>query len=183
MGSVWQAEHVELGHRVAIKVLLPEIGRDADTVQRFFTEARAAARVRNPGIVQVLDFGRTDAGAPYLAMELLEGVTLRARLRMRGVLPVDEAAAIARQVATTHAAAIVHRDLKPDNLMLVADPEVSSGERIKVLDFGIAKLMATDPAAATMTRTGSLLGTPHYMSPEQCRGTGEIDARTDVYAL
>jgi len=187
MGSVWLGEHVELGQRVAIKVLLPQVALDADQVQRFFNEARAAASVKHPGIVQVLDFGRTPAGAAYLAMELLEGETLRARLRARGALGADDAAMIARQVATTlgaaHEAGVVHRDLKPDNIMLVPDPEVASGERPKVLDFGIAKLAEDRWDASVATRTGSLLGTPHYMSPEQCRGTGEIDARADVYAL
>jgi hypothetical protein len=187
MGSVWLGEHVELGHRVAIKVLLPQSVREGDSVQRFFNEAKAAARVRSPGIVQIVDFGRSADGAPFIAMELLVGETLRSRLRAQGQLTIDDAATITRQVATTlaaaHEAGIVHRDLKPDNIMMVPDPEVSSGERPKILDFGIAKLAEGLSGSSVQTRTGSLLGTPHYMSPEQCRGHGEVDGRTDVYAL
>jgi tRNA A-37 threonylcarbamoyl transferase component Bud32 len=186
MGVVYLGEHVELGHRVAIKVLLPELTRNADLVQRFFNEARATTRIRHPGIVQIFDFGQAADGSVYFVMELLDGHSLGARLRA-GVLAEGHAVALVRQVAgalaACHAVGIVHRDLKPDNIMLVADPDIAIGERAKILDFGIAKLADAQYAASLRTRTGSVMGTPYYMSPEQSRGAGHVDHRTDVYAL
>jgi tRNA A-37 threonylcarbamoyl transferase component Bud32 len=186
MGVVYLGEHVELGHRVAIKVLLPELTRNVDLVQRFFNEARATTRIRHPGIVQIFDFGQAADGSVYFVMELLDGHSLGARLRA-GVLAEGHAVALVRQVAgalaACHAVGIVHRDLKPDNIMLVADPDIAIGERAKILDFGIAKLADGQYAASLRTRTGSVMGTPYYMSPEQSRGAGHVDHRTDVYAL
>ncbi len=185
MGMVYLAEHVTLGRRAAIKVLQPALSARSDVVHRFFNEARAATAIPDPGIVQVFDFGRDPQGA-YIVMELLDGEPLDARLERRGRLAPDEAMRIVRQVASTlgaaHRCGIVHRDLKPENIFLVRDPEVASGERAKILDFGIAKL-ASDDTAAARTQLGTIMGTPAYMSPEQCRGTGEIDARSDIYSL
>jgi serine/threonine-protein kinase len=187
MGAVYEATHALLGRRAAVKVLLPMYSQNADIVNRFFNEARAATAVADPGIVQIFDFGHHE-GAAYIVMEFLEGESLEARLRRVGRLAVVDAGRICRQVAMALAAAhrrgIVHRDLKPDNVFLVPDLEVVGGERAKVLDFGIAKLVGDDQARSA-TRTGSVIGTPEYMSPEQCRGanTVQIDHRADVYAL
>ncbi|MCC6996181.1 MAG: serine/threonine protein kinase [Deltaproteobacteria bacterium] len=187
MGVVYVGEHVELGQRVAVKLLLPELSQDQEIVQRFFNEARAATRIKHPGIVQVMDFGRHASGAAYFAMELLEGEALSARIRRVRMLGVQQVAVLGRQacnaLAAAHAQGIVHRDLKPDNLMLVPDPDVVGGERVKILDFGIAKLAAEAQGVSLKTKTGSVMGTPYYMSPEQCRGAGEVDWRSDIYSM
>jgi serine/threonine-protein kinase len=184
MGKVYAAEHTLLGRAAAIKVLLPELSRSQEIVQRFFNEARAATAIRHPGIVEIYDFGWTPDGAAFIVMEHLEGETLRKR-RGRAAMPWSTALALTRQIAgalgAAHAKGIVHRDLKPDNVYLIADPEVPGGERIKLLDFGIAKLLGATEGHH-MTRTGSLMGTPTYMAPEQCRGVA-VDARADLYAL
>src|SRR5262245_34907755 len=186
MGVVYAGRHEQLGHRVAIKVLRHELSRSADMIQRFFNEAQAATAIRNLGIVHVFDFGTMPDGQAYFVMELLEGMTLGARLRQRR-LDYPECCRIGRQVANVlqaaHAAGITHRDLKPDNLFLVPDSEVFGGERIKVLDFGIAKLASFVNSSGMLTHTGALLGTPDYMSPEQCRGAGAVDSRADIYSL
>ncbi len=186
MGAVYAAEHVVLGRRAAIKLLLPSLSSNQELVQRFFNEARATATLDHPGLVQVLDYGHTPGGSAFLVMELLAGETIARRLQRVGRLDYASAAGFCRQAAAAvgvaHAAGIVHRDLKPDNLFLVRDAEVALGERVKVLDFGIAKLTDAGPGVSSMTRTGAVLGTPGYMSPEQCRGPGEVDHRSDVYA-
>jgi len=153
-------------------------------VQRFFNEARAAAAINDPGIVQILDFGSHDDGRVYIVMELLEGEPLDRRLTRVGALPVTDAVRIIRQVANSlgaaHARGIVHRDIKPENIFMVPDAEVTGGERAKLLDFGIAKLVNE---ANFKTNTSAVMGTPAFMSPEQCRGAGKVDARSDVYSL
>jgi len=185
MGVVYVGRHEALGHRVVVKVLRHELSHNAAMVQRFFTEAQAATAVRNPGIVQVFDFGTAADGRAYLVMELLEGQTLAERMSQQ---PLDHSTCcrIGRQVAkalqAAHERGITHRDLKPENLFLVPDDEVIGGERVKVLDFGIAKL-TSDAEPGARTRTGAVMGTPLYMSPEQCRGSGTVDARTDIYSL
>jgi len=193
MGIVYLGRHEALGHRVAVKVLQQEMSRRAEIVRRFFNEAQAASAIRSPGIVQVFDFGTTADGRAYFVMELLEGLSLTERLQQR---QIDEAECcrLGRQIANVlqaaHAAGITHRDLKPDNLFLVPDAEVMGGERVKVLDFGIAKMLdrdgsGADDGNATVVKThiGMMLGTPQYMSPEQCRGAGAIDTRSDIYSL
>jgi serine/threonine-protein kinase len=186
MGVVYLAHHEALGRRVVIKVLQSELCNDADTVQRFFNEARAATAIRSPGIVQVFDFGVTSDQRAYFVMELLEGESLAARLKRRRY-DVAECCRLGRQIANVmqaaHAARIIHRDLKPANLFLVADPEVAGGERVKVLDFGIAKLAGEARSAGVWTHTGLMMGTPYYMSPEQCRSASAADARSDIYSL
>ena len=184
MGAVYAAEHTLLGRAAAIKVLLPEYSVNSSVVMRFFNEAKAATAIRHPGIVEIYDFGYTPDGSGYIAMELLEGQSLTGRMRV-GALRPAHALTLVRQIsgalAAAHAKGIVHRDLKPDNVFIVPDPEVPGGERIKLLDFGIAKLM---PAAGgnSTTNTGAVLGTPTYMAPEQCRGVA-VDQRVDLYAL
>ena len=186
MGVVYVGVDVRLGRRAAIKQLLPALSRDRSIVERFFNEARAAASINHPGIVEVYDVGWHTDGSAFFAMKLLAGDSLARRLRAVRVLPIHIAATLARQVASAlaaaHARGIVHRDLKPDNVVLVADEEIAIGERATVLDFGIAKLFG-DSALSARTQVGSVMGTPSYMSPEQCRGAGEVDHRTDVYAL
>jgi len=185
MGAVWLAEHISLGRRAAIKVLHPEYSHRSEIVTRFFNEARAATSISDPGIVQIFDFGQHTDGSVYIVMELLEGEPLDRRLARCGTLAIADALRIMRQAASTLAAAhahrIVHRDLKPENIFLVHDPEVPGGERAKILDFGIAKLADSD--SGIKTQTSAVMGTPFYMSPEQCRGAGLVDQRSDVYAL
>jgi serine/threonine-protein kinase len=185
MGAVWLAEHLMLRRQAAIKVLRRDAADDEETVTRFFNEARAAAAIADPGIVQIFDFGHADDGSAYIVMELLAGEPLDARLKKQGKLAYPDALRIMRQVASSlaaaHAHGIIHRDLKPQNLFLVRDPEVPGGERAKILDFGIAKLTRDD--AGVSTDTNRFMGTPLYMAPEQCRDARAVDARSDVYAL
>src|SRR6185503_19571992 len=183
MGSVWLAEHVALGRRAALKVLHPQYSTRADIVRRFFNEARATTAIADPGIVQVFEVGEDDDGRAFIVMELLDGEPLDRRLKREGALTLADGLRLLRQVASTlgaaHARGIVHRDIKPDNIYIVRDPEVPGGERAKVLDFGIAKLL--DLPSGGDTRTAQLIGTPKFMSPEQCRGSGRVDQRSDVY--
>ncbi|MEJ7601902.1 MAG: serine/threonine-protein kinase [Kofleriaceae bacterium] len=187
MGTVYRAEHLLIGRDAALKVLHPELSSNRDIVQRFFNEAKATTTIKHPGIVEVFDFGYMESGHAYLVMEFLDGVSLARRLKVATERMAEgEAALLMRGVcnalAAAHAKGIVHRDLKPDNLMLVPDAEAPTGERPKILDFGIAKL--TDIGlAGTATKTGAVMGTPTYMSPEQCRGTGKVDARADLYSI
>jgi serine/threonine protein kinase len=184
MGTVWLAEHTMLGRRAALKLLHPMFTTRPEIVTRFFNEARAATAVSDPGIVQIFDFGHHIDGTAYIAMEMLEGEPLDRRLKRHGRLAIPDALRILRQVASTlgvaHRSGIVHRDLKPENVFLVHDPEVLGGERAKILDFGIAKLTSD---SNIKTHTSAVMGTPSYMSPEQCRGAGRVDQRADIYSL
>jgi TPR repeat protein len=186
MGVVYVAEHSLIGKKAAVKVLLPRFAASADIVQRFFNEAKAAAAIQHPGIVEVFDFGHLADGSAYLVMELLGGESLTARLS-RGPLPLAELVNVAKQTAAAvgaaHEKGIVHRDLKPDNVYLVPDEHMPFGVRVKVLDFGIAKLADEGQPGEVQTQAGEMLGTPNYMSPEQCKGAGDVDARADVYSL
>jgi serine/threonine-protein kinase len=187
MGAVYLGEHTMIGRRAAIKVLLPQFSRQQEIVDRFFNEAKAGTAIGHPGIVQIFDFGYHRDDSAYLVMELLLGEALNERLDRLGRLGEDEALRIARQcasaLAAAHAAGIIHRDLKPANIFLSTDPEMEAGERAKILDFGIAKLTDSGAAGDLRTRTGSMMGTPAYMSPEQCRGAGLVDHRSDIYSL
>ncbi len=186
MASVFVGEHLVLGHRVAIKVLSDLHLHNPTSKKRFLNEARAVARVRHPSIVELHDFGYGPDDIAYMVMELLEGEDLRTRLR-KGELPEEQITTfgvqIAGALAIAHENGIIHRDLKPSNIFLVADAETEVGERAKILDFGIAKQMpSSERQSEDLTATGVLIGTPAYMSPEQCEG-GELDARSDIYAL
>jgi serine/threonine-protein kinase len=189
MGAVYRAVHLTLGRKAAVKVLLEELSHNKDVVARFFNEARAATAIDHPGIVSVFDFGYADDGCAYIIMEYLEGESLGDRRRREGRLPVEQVLTLGRQVAgalgAAHKQGIVHRDLKPDNIMVVPDPDVLGGERAKILDFGIAKLLdrESDTLPGVQTKSGRIMGTPAYMAPEQCRGAGKVDARADIYAL
>jgi tRNA A-37 threonylcarbamoyl transferase component Bud32 len=183
MGMVFLGEHILLGRRAAIKTLLPTVAVHREIVERFFNEARATSAISDPGVIQIFDFGYHVDGTAYIVMELLEGEALSARIDRLGKLAVADALRIARQIAgslaAAHARGIVHRDLKPENIFLVCDAEAQGGERTKILDFGICKV----DSAVTVTQSGTMIGTPVYMSPEQCRGAGGVDHRADIYAF
>ena len=191
MGAVYEAVHEKLGSKAAIKLLHKELGKDTQIAARFFREARAASRIDHPGVVKIYEFASLPDDTAYIIMELLRGEPLSLRLRNSGGrLPIPDVIRVSRQIASalaaTHAAGIVHRDLKPDNVMLVQDSEVSGGERAKILDFGIAKLLTeyAGPLAEEFhTSTGQVLGTATYMAPEQCKGSGQVSDRADVYSL
>jgi serine/threonine-protein kinase len=185
MGVVFLGEHKRLLRRAAIKLLAPHLVRNQQVLQRFFNEALATSVIRHPGIVDVFDCDVDPSGRAFMVMEHLEGETLADRLQRAGRLHWREACLIARQAAdalgAVHDKGIVHRDLKPENLFLVREPRDLTAVMVKVLDFGVARLLAQE-ASARLTMRGMLLGTPEYMSPEQCGGE-EIDHRADVYAL
>ena len=186
MGRVFEGIHEQIGRRAAIKVLHAQFAHNSEAYTRFLNEARAVNIIQHPGLVNVFEFGQTEDGSPYIVMEFLEGETLADRLASVGRMSMG-ALRIARQIASAlmaaHAKHIVHRDLKPANVMLVPDPDMPGGERVKVVDFGIAKISAEHNDTGYKTRAGAILGTPTYMSPEQCRGAGEVTDKTDVYAL
>ncbi len=186
MGEVYIAQHNLLGRKAAVKLLLKEFVDDENVVKRFINEAKATSQIQHIGIVQIFDFGKTPQGAVYMIMELLQGETLLARLRKKGRLPIPDAVAIMRQMAdalsAAHALHVVHRDLKPENVFLVPDDTAPGKERAKILDFGIAKMLDGSSGNAH-TKTGSILGTPIYMSPEQCMAQPGVDHRADLYSL
>jgi serine/threonine protein kinase len=190
MGAVYLAEHKEIGRRVAVKVILPELSSRPEVLARFFNEARATAQLRHPALVDVFDYGRNADGSAYIMMDYLEGDSLGARLARVGRMQAGEAARILRQIAegvgVAHGAKIVHRDLKPDNIFLVPHPATGE-DQVKILDFGIAKMLDAERGSdeAAQTRTGVMIGTPLFMAPEQCRGAGLhlIDHRADIYSV
>ena len=187
MGVVVAARHVQLDERVALKFLRPEAIGDGEAVARLVREARAAVKIKSEHVARVLDVGTLENGAPYIVMEYLNGGDLAAWLKERGALPVEQAVDFVLQaavaVAEAHALGIVHRDLKPANLFCIrrADGQLS----IKVLDFGISKVtdMAGTITAMGMTKTGALMGSPLYMSPEQMRSSKDVGVATDIWAL
>ena len=182
MGSVWRATHLGLDIPCAVKFIEGELATVPEAQARFEREAKAAAQLRSPHVVQILDHGVFE-GTPYIAMELLEGEDLGKRLARVGRLSPRDLFTVMSQVcralARAHAVGIVHRDLKPDNIFLVKDDD---REIVKVLDFGIAKSQSMDLSSGN-TKTGALLGTPYYMSPEQAQGIKQVDSRTDLWAL
>jgi serine/threonine protein kinase len=185
MGEVYTATHERMNREAVVKVLLPEMSADKSIVKRFFNEAQAAASIQHPGIVAVFDVGEADDGRAYIVMEKLPGESLQARLDRVRFLEPAHSTALMRQLAgavgAAHERGIVHRDLKPANVFVVPDPEVPGGERIKVLDFGLAKLVAGRGSLAT--HAGSIFGTPAYMAPEQCVDAASVDHRADLYAI
>jgi serine/threonine protein kinase len=184
MGIVLGAHHVFLARRVAIKLLRPELLAFKSVRGRFFREARTASTISHPNVVEVIDFGVTRDDLCYLVMEYLDGIDLGTRARGQGPMPVAEVMQIgyevARALAAIHAAGVVHRDLKPENVSLMSGGSADR-IRLKVLDFGIAGIMAA-PDGERLTKHGHAIGTPHYMSPEQCEGDA-VDGRSDLYAL
>ena len=185
MGVVVAASHMQLGSRVALKFMLPGAFKVRGAVERFLREARAVARLRGEHVARVTDFGTLETGAPYIVMEFLEGSDLDAVLEARGPLPVREALGYVLDACEAmdeaHQQGIVHRDLKPKNLFLTHRPNGTA--LIKVLDFGISKVSDLAGDLDTSTQTGSLLGSPAFMAPEQLRNAKYVDARADIYAL
>ena len=177
------------GQRVAVKVLLAHFAHQTEVVSRFFNEARAMSAIDHPGIVRVIDMGRLPDATTYMIMEFVQGETLNQRIKRTGPLSTEAALVVGRAVGealmAAHARGVVHRDLKPDNIMLAVD--AFGNEHPKVLDFGIAKIAQDAELGsglnAVQTKTGMVLGTPAYMSPEQCRGQRNISPKTDVYSM
>ncbi len=194
MGAVYEALQEPIGRRVAVKILHPKYASEPSIAVRFLNEARAVNLVDHPGVVQISDYGQLPDGTAYLVMEFLKGETLSQRMKKPGGLGLPDIVRMARQIASALTAAheknIFHRDLKPDNVMLVPDPDADmpGRERIKLLDFGIAKVAQADAEAKAgeqqpKTATDVVMGTPRYMAPEQCRGGVAIDGKADVYSL
>ncbi len=186
MGSVWEGTHTTLGTHVAVKFIESEYAESPEARNRFENEARAAAKLRSKHVVEVYDHGVTDDGRPFIVMEYLRGEPLDKRLDRVGRIPAKETARLLMQVcralAKAHAAGIVHRDLKPENVFLVWDDE-DGADVAKVVDFGIAKFTDNQLGNSSATRTGSVLGTPYYMSPEQARGLRSVDHRSDLWSV
>jgi serine/threonine-protein kinase len=188
MGRVYLAEHVRMGRKSAVKVMSPNMALSAEAISRFNREAANASRINHPNVAQIYDFGETSAGLLYLAMEYVEGETLRSLIHRGGPLAIPRAAELTRQIADALSAAhhlgIVHRDLKPDNILLTRRHD--GADSVKVVDFGIAKTVqgsgGDNAGGQTVTTAGVSLGTPEYMSPEQLAGE-RLDARTDLYSL
>ncbi len=189
MGAVFEARHTLTGRRLAVKVLHSNFARNDELVARFLREARAAASIGDPHVVEVVDLGRTADGDVYMVLEFLEGRELRDAIKQECPFPAGRAAHVARQIAAVmgkaHALGVIHRDLKPANLFLI--PRDGDPDYVKVLDFGIAKLLGVDADGGApdpqLTKTGQIIGTPLYMSPEQLQGSREVTAATDVYAV
>ncbi len=192
MGVILEAKHPTLGQRAAVKVLSDELLTDPkynEFYRRFVDEAKAIGVIQHPGLVKVYDQGQLPNGSAYILMEFLDGESLDKRIargpfQQSGTwLPVSSVLRIARQLvsalAEAHRKSIVHRDLKPGNVILVPDPEAPGGERTKLLDFGIARFL---DSGQSISRTGTIMGTPLYMSPQQCMGE-KVDGKADVYAL
>ena len=182
MGAVYLAEHVKMGRQSAIKVMGAGMSHDPEAISRFNREAANASRINHPNVCAVYDFGETEDGTIYLAMEFVEGRTLSAVLKENGSLPLPRAVGLLKQCAdglqAAHDLGIVHRDLKPDNIMIVSP---KGREVVKVVDFGIAKAGTAEPGQQ-VTKTGLVVGTPEYMSPEQLSGD-KVDGRSDIYSL
>jgi serine/threonine-protein kinase len=186
MGAVYEGENVRIHRRVAIKVLHANVAGNADSVQRFEREAQAAGRIGSDHIVEVLDLGELPGGDRYMVMEYLDGESLGRRIETRGRLDAREAGSLLLQfldgLASAHGAGIIHRDLKPDNVFLLRSRK-GQGDFVKILDFGISKFNALNADnAMSKTRTGAVMGTPYYMSPEQAKGAKEMDHRSDLYS-
>jgi eukaryotic-like serine/threonine-protein kinase len=184
MGSVYLAEHVVIQKKFALKVLAPELARRADLVARFLQEARSASRISHENVIDISDFGQSPDGLVYIAMEFLDGKDLGEIVRSQGAMAWRDARDIVLQICralrAAHDKGIVHRDMKPENIFLVH--REGQPHFVKILDFGIAKVMGLDPNGPRLTRTGMIFGTPEYMAPEQAEGK-DTDHRADIYAV
>jgi serine/threonine-protein kinase len=185
VGAVFAATHLPSGTSVAVKILHPEFRTNDEVTRRFFDEATITAGLRHPGVVQVYEADRAEDGTPYLAMELLVGRPLSAALEVSGALPLSFVVDVLRSAVEAldfaHQQGIVHRDLKPDNLFVVTNE--SGAPALKIVDFGIAKVMDAAGGMGSRTRTGALLGTPAYMSPEQLLNSKAVDPRSDLWSM
>ncbi len=186
MGSVFEGENERIRRRVAIKVLHAKAAASKDAVERFEREAQAAGLVGSDHILEVLDLGTLESGEHFMVMEYLDGETLGKRIKRLGALAPQQVIPLVRQalagLAAAHAAGIVHRDLKPENLF-VCKEKAGYADFVKIIDFGVSKFNKLGGDGLSMTRTGAVMGTPYYMSPEQARGSREIDARSDLYSM
>ena len=186
MGAVYLGENVRINRKVAIKVLHASYTGNEEVMQRFEREAQAAGRIGNDHILEVLDIGQLVDGDHFIIMEFLEGEPLSGRIKARGRLPPREATPIIRQVleglGAAHAAGIIHRDLKPDNIFILRE-KAGVPDYVKIIDFGISKFNQLSGDGMKMTRTGAVMGTPYYMSPEQASGSAEADQRSDIYSM
>ncbi len=186
MGAVYEATQLGVDRKVALKVIRPEHAKNDKVVKRFMREMKATARIEHPNTVRLYDFGKTEGGLIYLAVEFLSGTTLNRELKNKGRFPPERVAIvgaqIARGLAAAHAEGIIHRDLKPPNIMLTE--QYGSTDRVKVLDFGIAHFAdpSDDDERERLTQSGMVMGTPEFMAPEQVT-PGPVDARADLYAL
>ncbi len=185
MGSVFEVEHIFIKKHYALKLINPELAQNPEFKARALRESQASAAIRHENIVDVVDFGETSEGAPYIVMEFLEGEPLTDIMAREAPMPPKRAltltAEILKGLAAAHAAGIVHRDIKPDNIM-VLEGSKPEAPRIKILDFGISKMKTTEEGM-TLTRTNTVMGTPFYMSLEQCRGAKDVDGRADVFSV
>src|SRR5258708_17749620 len=183
MGEVYEVGHARLAGRYALKLLGQQASGEEEALQRFQREARIASSLRHPHIVQVIDFDRMPDGRPYLVMELLEGEDLHTHLRRAGPLPLSRVAVIIKQIASAlgaaHGRGVVHRDLKPENVLLVKI-DGQDGDYVKIVDFGVSKVKS---ASLRLTKGGAMMGTPHYMAPEQAQGADDVDEKADQFAL
>src|SRR6187431_2344546 len=186
MGEVYEGENVSIRRRVAIKVLLGEAAMNADIVQRFEGEAQAAGRIGNDHILEVLDLGVLPTGDRFMVMEFLDGEPLNARIERLHQLTAEQTTPLILQaltgLAAAHHAGIIHRDLKPENLFVLKQ-KAGVTDYVKIIDFGISKFSQLSNEGFEVTKTGSVMGTPYYMSPEQANGSREADARSDLYAM
>ena len=186
MGAVYEGENVRIKRRVAIKVLHAATATNAEAVQRFEREAQAAGRIGSDHILEVLDLGTLPNNDRFMVMEFLDGEALSGRIQRKGKIDPRELAGLAKQVlaglAAAHSAGIIHRDLKPDNIFILKE-KAGQTDYVKIIDFGISKFQALAGDQMHMTRTGTVMGTPYYMSPEQANGSREADARSDLYSI
>lgn len=185
MGWVFEGDNELIHRRVAIKVLRASMAGNQTAARRFRKEAQAAGRIGSKHIVEVLDLGELESGEPYMVLEYLDGVTLKERFKSKGTLSPEEAIALLLQLldglGKAHEAGIVHRDLKPDNVFIIKDE--AGNDFIKILDFGVSKFRTIDPNSMEVTKSGVIMGTPYYMSPEQIEATKNVDQRADIYAV
>src|SRR3954468_23041031 len=186
MGAVYLGENVRINRKVAIKVLHASYTGNEEVMQRFEREAQAAGRIGNDHILEVLDIGQLTDGEHFIIMEFLDGEPLSGSIKSRGRLMPREATPIIRQVleglGAAHAAGIIHRDLKPDNIFILKE-KAGVHDYVKIIDFGISKFNQLSGDGMKMTRTGAVMGTPYYMSPEQASGSAEADQRSDIYSM
>jgi serine/threonine protein kinase len=185
MGSVWSAEHTLINRTVAVKVMHAGPDKSEDHYQRFFREAQSASSIGHPNIIEIYDLGVEENGNAYMVMELLKGESLESLLIESGCLPPPRVVSITLQILSAllaaHRKGIVHRDIKPDNVFIAVNPRLQ--EEIKLLDFGVAKVLGSDKKTLKLTMEGTLLGTPYYFAPEQARGSKDLDARIDIWAV
>ena len=186
MGAVYEGENLRIHRRVAIKVLNAAWATNSEIVARFEREAQAAGRIGNDHILEVIDLGSLPNGNRYMVMEYLEGETLLARIQKYGKLEPERIVPIARQflsaLSAAHAAGVIHRDLKPENIFIIRE-KAGRSDFVKLIDFGVSKFTNLGAESQRFTRAGSVMGTPCYMAPEQARGRGEVDVRSDIYAV